>query len=276
MKPLANPASQMIVPVLLLLLSLLLSVSPVHAGIVTLNGYRFSNDVVNYPDIQDSAILSGNPYFSDYSRVVDFYAGLYGYGAFRGYDDTMSYRQVFPVDGVQCSVILEQGYIPTFSLTDGITSFTMEFCTKYSYFARDIDNNIHLLLISIIPDSSSIGAMSWSVDDLPSGGTTLIYPAEPEVGQQVFGGHVTDVSAEIGGVTSEALVIEYDNLPYDYPGALTEYLLPGSAIYAVAYNWDGGINGFSQDGQRPERQDEDKKAWEDWWDEHCFISACGR
>ncbi len=258
----------------LLALLVLLPCAPADAGIVTLNGYRFSTDVVDTPFIQDSAILAGNPYFTDYPRVVDFNAGLYGYGDFRDHDNTQSYRQALPVGGVQCSVILEQGYIPYFSPGDGITSFTMEFTVKYYYFARDIQDNVHLLQIIIIPDNPAIGPMSWSVNDLPEGGTTLIYPAEPVVGQEVFGGHVVDVSAEIGDVTSNALVIEFDELPYDYPGAVTEYLLPGSAIYAVAHNWDGGTNGFSRDGQRPERKDEDKKAWEEWWDDHCFISAC--
>ena len=260
----------------LFFLVLLLPGIPVLAGIVTLNGYQFSTDVVDSPDIQDSAILAGNPYFSDYSRVVDFDAGLYGYGGFRGYDNTMSYRQVFPVGGVQCSVILEQGYIPYFSTIDGVSSFTMEFVVKYYYWARDIQDNIHLLQIIILPNNPAISTMSWSVEDLPAGGTTLIYPAEPAVGQQVFGGQVIDVSAEIGDVTSSALVIEFDELPYDYPDAVTEYLLPGSAIYAVAHNWDGGTNGFSRDGLPPERKDEDKKAWEEWWDDHCFISACSR
>ncbi len=259
----------------LLILFMLLPGIPAGAGIVSLNGYQFSSDVVASPGIQDSAILAGNPYFSDYSRVVDFSARLYGYGGFRKTDNTMFYHQVFPVDGVQCSVILEQGYIPTFSPTDGFTSFTMEFCTKYYYFARDIQDNIHLLQIFIIlPDNSALSSMSWNITNLPEGGTTLIYPAEPAVGQQVFDGHVVDISAEIGDVTSSALVIEFDELPYDYPGPVTEYLLPGSAVYAVAHNWDSGTNGFSRDAQRPERKDENKKAWEEWWDDHCFISAC--
>lgn len=276
MRPYITNIPALTVTAALFTLFLLISGAPAGAGVVTLNGYQFSTDVVDSPDIQDSAILAGNPYFSDYSRVVDFNAGLYGYGNFRGYDNTLSYRQVFPVGGVQCSVILEQGYIPYFSTGDGITSFTMEFVVKYYYFARDLQDNIHLLQIIIFPDNPAIGSMSWNVFDLPVGGTTLIYPAEPAVGQHVFGGIVIDVAAEIGDVTSRALVIEFDELPYDYPDAVTEYLLPGSAIYAVAHNWDGGTNGFSRDAQRPERKDENKKAWEEWWDDHCFISACSR
>lgn len=260
----------------MILAALFLAVTSAAAGVVTLNGYRFSTDVVDTPNIQDSAVLAGNPYHSDYGRIVDFDAGLYGYGGFRGYDNTMSYRQVFPVGGVQCSVILEQGYIPYYSPGDGTTSFTMEFCVKYYYLARDMDDNIHLLQVYILPDNPAIGAMAWSVDDLPAGGTTLIYPAEPSEGQQVFGGSVVDASGVIGGVSRQALVIEFDDLPYAFPGAVTEYLIPGSGIFAVAYNWDGGVNGFSRDGSRPERKDEDKKAWEEWWDDRCFISTSRR
>lgn len=243
------------------------------AGTVTLNGYTFSTDVVASPDIQDSALMASNPFFSDYPRLVDLFFGLYGYGSFAGKDNTLSYRQTFPVNGVQCSVLMEQGWVPFFSSLDGGTSFTFVFCTNYYYLARDIDNNVHILLLVIYLDAPENRTMSWSVDDLPMGGTTLLYPADPVKGQKVFGGRVEETSAEIDGITDSSMVILYDELPFDFPGAYREYLVPGKGIYCQAYNWDGAVNGFSQDGMRPDRSDDDK-AWGSWGEDHCFISAC--
>jgi len=249
---------------------------PCEAAIVTLNGYLFSTDIVDYPDTGESAILSDNPFFSGYPRLVDLHFGLYGYGSFRGRDDTLTYRQVFPVKGVPCAVVMEQGYIPVFDTADRGTSFTFVFFTAYYSLACDVEDNIHILELVIYEDAPSERTLSWTVDDLPRGTTTLLYPAEPFVGQDVFGGRVENVRAAIGDVTSEGLVILHDDLPYDYPGAYREYLVPGRGIYARSCNWDGAINGFSQDGKNPERGNEDKKAWEKWWDDHCFISACAR
>lgn len=261
-------------PVILVAVLFLVQVPSLHGGTVTLNGYSFSTDVVEAPDIQDSALLGDNPYFSDYPRLVDFQFGLYGYGSFSGKDNTLSYSQVFSVHGVQCSVIREQGWIPFFDPDDHRTSFDIVFCTAYYYMARDTQDNIHILRVEIFVDPPFSDILTWSVDDLPEGNTTLLYPSVPYAGQEVFGGHIESALTSIGGVTKEAEVIVFDELPYDYPAPYREYIVPRMGVFARACNWDGAINGFSQDGKNPDRTDDDKKAWEEWWDEHCFISAC--
>lgn len=260
----------------LLVLALMLPGLSAGAGIVTLNGYQFSDDIVAAPDIKDSAMLSFNRYFSDYVRTVDFNFQTYGYGSFAGYDVIRNYKQQGRVGGVACSVVFEQGYLPTFLVGDNQTLFQFELYSAYYYYARDIDDNIHLLQVGITPINPSIPPMSWSYEDLPAGTTTLIYPDEPEDGQEVFGGHIVDAEGTIGTVSNSALIILFDELPYDYPGPVTEYLLPESGRFALAHDWDGGVNGFSVDRKPPQRSDEDESAWEEWRDEHCFISACMR
>jgi len=260
----------------LLVLALMLPGLSAGADTVTLNGYQFSNDIVAPPDIQHSALLSSNRYFSTYARVQDFHSEAYGYGAFAGYDVSRVYKQQDLVGGVACSVIFEQGDLPTFLDADGVTLFQFELYSAYYCYARDIDDNIHLLRVDIVPVNPSIPPMSWSYEDLPAGTTTLIYPDEPEDGQEVFGGHIVDAEGTIGNVSNSALIILFDDLPYDYPGPVTEYLLPGSGRFALAHDWDDGVNGFSVDRKPPQRSDEDKDAWEEWRDEHCFISACRR
>lgn len=217
---------------------------------VVLNGYYFGDD---------SDDLSKNHYFSDYTRGVDFHFEVYGYGNFRGYDIRQVFTQYYSVHGIQCIVVLEQGYDPLFSREDGVTSFDMHPYSGYLFYARDIDNNIHLLS-----------------GDISSEGTTLLYPDVPEVGQEVCGGYIEDTAYEIGDISSDAMVIRFDSMPYTGLGPVQEFVLPGSGVYAISYNWDGGVNGFSLSRKPPESMGKEGSAWEEWWDDHCFISACSR
>jgi hypothetical protein len=249
--------------VVLSIIACLIVVLPAFSGTVDLNGYTFSDELVDGTDIPDSADLSQNYYFSDYTRGVDFHFEAFGYGNFRGYDIKQSFRQYYAINGIQCLAVNEQGYIPRFSPDDSATSFQMESYDAFIFYAKDINDNIHLL-------STDLG---WSYENLPAGGTTLIYPNSPEKGQEVFGGHVLDTNAKIGGITNSALVIEFDSLPYNFPGPVRQYILPGSGIFAISYNWDGGLNGFSSDSKAPEREKEEGSAWHEWWNDHCFIAV---
>lgn len=245
--------------------------SAVSAGTVTINGYTFSTDVADPPFVEDSAMLGSSPFFADYPRLVDLVFTLYGYGSFAGKDNTFSYRQTFTVKGVQCAVVMEQGYIPVFDAHDGSTSFSFVFCTAYFYLARDIDDNIHILDMFISLDDAENTTLSWDVDDLPAGRTTLLYPSDPEEGQEVFCGTVVKVTSDNG--SGRAMVILRDDFPFDYPGPLREYLVSGSGISAHACDWDGSVNGFSHDGRSPDAHDGEDAYWEEWVDDHCFITA---
>ncbi|MCE5275707.1 MAG: hypothetical protein ABFD70_09485 [Syntrophaceae bacterium] len=270
-----RPCAAPLFPRAFLIVALVLLCAPFATAYVDLGGYRFSDDPIEgVPGTQDSSDLSGNYYFSNFEGMVDFHFSLLGYGEFKGYEILQQYRFVFPAGGVQCAVVEEQGYIPFFSPDDGVTSFDIEQCTTYYYYARDIEDNIHLLQVTIDPYNPDIEPMAWSYEDLPAGGTTLIYPDSPYVGQQVFGGEVIETSAHLGDVSHEALVIDFDSRPYAFPGPVKQYLLPGSGILAGSYNWDGGTNGFSRDARAPENEEDSKGAWEEWKDNHCFISAC--
>jgi hypothetical protein len=250
--------------VVLITIACLIGALPAFSGTVTLNGYEFSDELVEGTDIPDSADLSQNYYFSNYTRGVDFHFEVFGYGNFKGYDIKQSFRQYYSIDGIPCVTVNEQGYIPRFSTDDSATSFNMDKYDAFIFYAKDIQDNIHLL-------STALG---WSYENLPAGGTTLIYPNAPVKGQQVFGGHVLDTNVKIGGVTDSALVIEFESLPYDFPGPVKQYLLPASGVYAISYNWDGGTNGFSLSKIPPESEKEEGSAWDEWWDDHCFIAAC--
>jgi hypothetical protein len=249
--------------VVLSIIACLIVVLPAFSGTVELNGYTFSDELVDGTDIPDSADLSQNYYFSDFTRGVDFHFEAYGYGNFRGYDIKQRFSQYYSINGIPCMTVYETGYTPRFSPDDAVTSFQMDSYDAFIFYAKDINDNIHLL-------STDLG---WSYEDLPAGGTTLIYPNSPEKGQKVFGGHVLDTSVKIGDVTDSALLIEIDSLPYDFPGPVKEYLRPGLGIFAISYNWDGGLNGFSLDKKAPEREEEGGSAWHEWWNDHCFITA---
>jgi hypothetical protein len=259
----------------LLIAGIVLICAPVDAAHVTLNGYEFSDDpIAGLPGTQDSSDLTRNPYFSGFGSMADFGFNIYGYGSFSGYSIWQQYHFPFNVGGIQCSVIEEQGYVPYFSTNDSATSFTMEQCSTYYYYARDIENNIHLLQITISFFNTNISPISWSYEDLPAGGTTLIYPNSPVKGQQVFGGEVTDTRGYIGDVSNSALVIQFNSLPYSFPGTVKQYILAGSGMYASSYNWDGGTNGFSQNGRAPEQKEDSRSNLLERWRDKCFISVC--
>ncbi|MGC9325813.1 MAG: hypothetical protein ACP5G0_13815 [Desulfomonilia bacterium] len=219
-------------------------VSPASGDDVILNGYVFSDD---------STDLAMNQYFSNYARGVDFSFTGYGYGDFKGYELSQLFSQYYSYQGIACVVIRELGYIPRKTTEDGEPSITMDPYTRYFYYAKDIENNIHLINVT--------------------GDTTLLYPDAPETGEAVFSGYVEDVGYALGDV-SDCVVIARDALPYGFPSSMREYLIPGSGVYAISYNWDGRVNGFSTDGNPPELAEKDKSTWEEWVDDHCFISVC--
>jgi len=70
------------------------------------------------------------------------------------------------------------------------------------------------------------------------------------------------------------VTIGFDSPPYAPTETITEYLAPGAGVLASSFNWNNGMNGFSFDAVPPESAEEDKSEWEEWWDDHCFISAC--
>ena len=223
-----------------------------------LGGYTFDDDSID---------LYLNPYFSDHSRPGDFITTLYGYGDFAGHEVIQSHHQYYELDGISCNVILERGYFPDFSR--GYAD--MIYYTAYHYYAKDAEDNIHLLKYHFIPHEGQ-GA-SWSYEDLPEGSTTVKYPADPQPGQEVVFGTVTATGVSVGDIRGCTTIV-FDSLPHAPTGSITEYLVPGSGILASSFNWKGGINGFSKDASAPEFAEEENSAWKEWWDDHCFISAC--
>jgi hypothetical protein len=223
---------------------------------VTLNGYVFSDD---------STELWKNPYFSNFSREIDISVILYGYGDFSGREFKQMWWQEWIVAGIQCILFREQGYIPSYNETTA--SFDMEEYDSGSLiYAKDTQDNIHVL-------SYSAAQAPWDYSLLPEGGTTLKYPADPVPGQQVFCGRVEATGVQMGEI-EDLVTISFDSLP-QYPSkTLTEYLRPGAGVIAVSYNWEGRINGYSFDAVPPEWQEEDQSKWEEWKDDHCFISTC--
>ncbi|HNR52829.1 MAG: hypothetical protein GXY28_10150 [Bacteriovoracaceae bacterium] len=222
-----------------------------------LNGYTFSDD---------STHLYMNPFFSNANRDVDFLTTLYGYGDCSEFEVLQNHHQYFTLEGIPCNVVLERGYLPDYS-SGGLE---MIHYTAYHYYAKDIDDNIHVLQYVFFPDDGP--SAGWSYADLPEGGTTLKYPADPEVGQEVFFGSVTAAGVRVGDVRG-CVIIEFDSPPHAPSETITEYLVPAGGILASSLNWNGGINGFSTDAVAPEHAEEEGSAWEEWWEDHCFISA---
>lgn len=228
-------------------------------GSAELGGYTFSDD---------STHLYLNPFFSNSNRDVDFLATLYGYGDFAGSQVLQSHHQYFTLGGIPCNVVLERGYFPDYS--SGSPPDMIHY-TAYHYYAKDTEDNIHVLQYSFHPDGGpSIG---WSYTDLPEGMTTLKYPAEAQPGQEVFFGSVTGTEVRVGDIRG-CVTIEFDSLPHAPSETITEYLVSGGGILASSFNWEGGINGFSTDAVAPEYAEEEGSAWEEWWDDNCFISVC--
>lgn len=223
-----------------------------------LGGYTFADDSID---------LYLNPYFSDHDRPGDFITTLYGYGDFAGYEVLQGHHQYYELDGIPCNVILERGYFPDFSSG----SVKMTYYTAYHYYAKDTQDNIHLLKYVFYPNKGQ-GA-SWSYEDLPEGATTVKYPADPQPGQEVVFGSVAATGISVGDIRGCATIV-FDSLPHAPSKSVTEYLVPGSGILASSFNWEGGINGFSHDAGAPEHAEEEDTAWKEWWDDHCFISAC--
>jgi len=224
---------------------------------VALNGYVFSDD---------STELWKNPYFSHFSREIDISTILYGYGDFAGREFKQIFWQQWVVAGIPCILFREQGYLPSYNETTA--SFDLEEYNSGSVvYAKDTEDNIHILSYSVNP------GYSWDYSLLPEGGTTLKYPADPTAGQQVFCGRVEATGVHMGEI-EDLVTISFDSLP-QYPSkTLIEYLRPGAGVIAISYNWEGRINGYSFDAVPPERQEEDQSKWEEWKDDHCFISAC--
>ncbi|HDP24493.1 MAG TPA: hypothetical protein ENN34_03520 [Deltaproteobacteria bacterium] len=225
--------------------------------IVLAPGVRASGEEVVFNGAvftDDSTELHKNRYFSEYARTVDFAFIGYGYGDFRGYTLRQVFSQNYSYLGIECVIIRETGYIPTPESPEDDSPITLEHYTRFLYYAKDDQNNIHLINVS--------------------GDTTLLYPHNPVIGQRVFGGYVDAVGYTRGNL-SDCLIIVRDSLPWGFPDRMTEYLIPGSGIAAVAYNYNGGMHGFSADGTPPELARRDKSTWEEWVNDRCFISASG-
>lgn len=227
-------------------------------GSAELGGYTFADD---------STHLYLNPFFSSYSRPGDFITTLYGYGDFAGCEVIQTHSFYFELAGISCNVILERGFFPDFSSG----SVEMVSYTSYHYYAKDTQDNIHLLEYVFFPKKGQ-GA-SWSYGDLPEGGTTVKYPADPRPGQEVVFGTIAATGVSVGDIRGCTTIV-FDSLPHAPAESVTEYLVPGSGILANSFNWEGGINGFSHDASAPEYAEKEDSAWKEWWDDHCFISAC--
>lgn len=229
---------------------------PAHA--TELNGFIFSDD---------SAHLYLNPFFSWTDRDVDFSSDLYGYGNFSGHDVSQSFRQYFTTGGVSCSVIVELGGFPTYTQAGVLRMISF---TAYYHYAKDIDDNIHILRYDFFSDEMDF---SWDYTDLPEGNTTLRYPAAPEAGREVFCGRISGTNVRVGEKRG-CMTITYDSLFPAQDRIVTEYLAPEEGLIAASYNRDGRTNGFSKDGRPPEKAEKNESTWEEWTDEHCFISVC--
>ena len=221
-----------------------------------LNGYTFSDDSMD---------LHENPFFSEYDRGVDFLTSLYGYGDFIGYALSQTKHQDFALDGIDCVVIREDIEIPLYDET----SPDVDVHNIYYYYAKDTDDNIHVLQMVYYSGEDSLG---WNYSNLPEGGTTLKYPAAPTTGQDVFFGYVDETGKQVGDFHGCVTIINED-LPWT-DESITEYLIPVSGVLALSYNQGGGINGYSVDGVAPEYAEEEESTWEEWLDDNCFISAC--
>ncbi len=241
-----------------LFVSFLVFVSHVAFADTTIDGYTFSVDSMN---------LYENSFFSEYDRTLDFLTSLIGYGDYTDYALSQTYHQEYTLDGIDCAVIREHVSIPPY----GGLSPDVDVHDIYLYYAKDIDDNIHILLAAYSGDGGVIG---WSYTDLPEGETTLKYPTDPVPGQEVFFGEVAETGKQVGDIEGCATIV-FDSLPWT-DGPITEYLRPGSGVFAMSHNWNDEINGYSYDGGAPEYAEEEKGTWEEWRDDHCFISACSR
>jgi len=265
MRLVAPSAKKILYPLLSVILFITM---PAWGETLTLNGYTFN---------EDSDELLDNPYFSHYERMVDIFFPGYGYGEFVDYKCTRQFHQRFAYQGIECITIRERGAFPA-TLSEYTGTSVMALFTGYYYYAKDTDDNVHLLMMSIIPDDHSIEGTSWSIDDLAEGATSVIYPADPVVDQEVLGGYVSEVAACVGNI-SNCLVIINDCLPYNtgvYSGPSTQYLSPDRGLIAITYNIDSGINGYSADGIPPEHAEAEDSGWDEWVDEHwhmCFVSS---
>ncbi|HOO44847.1 MAG TPA: hypothetical protein PLM29_01360 [Deltaproteobacteria bacterium] len=235
----------------MLLLMLVVIPFPVSAD-TTIGDYTFSDD---------STELDQNPYFSTYERGVDFQISLYGYGGFGGYTLSQEFHQYFTLDGIECAVIREHIDIPY----SGDSSSSVDVHDIYLYYAKDTEDNIHILQMAYSGDQ---GSMGWIYTDLPEGITTLKYPKSPSSGQDIFFGSVGFKIIPLGEVYFTTL--KFDALPY-CSDTVTEYLTYGSGLFSMSY---GGVSGYSATGFPPELLEEDESGWEEWKEDHCFITAC--
>lgn len=231
-----------------------------NADSAELNGYTFSDD---------STELWKNPYFSNFLYHSDIGIKLFGYGDFANTQFMQSFQQTFTVAGIDCAVLYEQADYPTFSQES--SSFQMDYNTGYVYYAKDTEDNIHVLQIIVYLQNQP--NISWDYTQLAEGETTLKYPANPEPGQQIFRGQVENVGIRVGEIRN-CVTLLFDSPPQFPSRSVKEYLTPGAGVIAVSYNWESRINGFSFDAIAPEYAEKDKTQLEEWKDDYCFISAC--
>jgi hypothetical protein len=195
---------------------------------VELNGYVFSSD---------SSHIWENPYFDDYSAVtfLSYSKVLYGYGSYLDYDSREYYAGEGSYQNVRCAIICVMGF------TGG--GDTPAEVKRFEYWAKDEDDNIHLLQAIDAGDSESI------MDDqaiIADGGTTLLFPAEPVAAQIVNGGYVTDVDTTVvySSDTPSDTYTSCLSIKAGYgAGVHTIYCNEGSGVVADVYA--DGDNGFT-------------------------------
>lgn len=193
---------------------------------VTIHGFTFSDD---------SAQLWDNQYFDNYTaaNINTFSKILYGYGDFEGYDNTYYFDSYGTYENIDCIVIRERGYTPAYASG----AFTMTPYTIYNYWAKDINDNIHLLMTK-----TSAGVETTADSIISAGGTTLIYPNAPVSRQFVYDGFVWELSASVGDYTS-CLSLRRGVAP----SIVFDYYQVDAGLVTKVYNWGDSVNGFSLD-----------------------------
>jgi hypothetical protein len=249
-----------------------LSAGSAHAAKtnVTLNGYTFSDD---------SADLWGNQYFSSY--YIEGEPCLY-YGSWiqMAYGDFTSnemhyiaefFDKIETYKDISCVVYREHGFwegkwVPEVQAVQGEHPripgyYAGERYTRYNYLAKDVQGNIHILK-SDRPNETDLDDAGL----IEEGGTTLIYPDAPAIGQPVYGGYVTSIDTPN---------FSYADVPYDHCVEIRRwinyglgadvikpiliYLQPAIGVVEQAYGWRdivdyfpdaSGTNGFLMDSSQ--------------------------
>jgi hypothetical protein len=239
-----------------------LGAQPSSGAEVTLDGYTFEDD---------SYDLFLNPYYDRYNNRTSMGQSLNGYGEFANHTANMWYSFPDIIAGINCAAMFVESYYPTF--VEGTSSFQLDYYEGYVWYARDVDDNIHILQMALYLLEGLMTEWSWDYRNLDGVNTTLLYPSSPVAGQEVFGGHVEAVGVDAGRM-GECMEIVFDALPQFPSRTVTQYLAPHMGLIGEAYDWEGGTNGFSYNGEPPVTAHKSGGSWEKFTDRYCFISAC--